>query len=140
MKALKLLFVSAIILLGEALGAQAVVSINMTAPPKWGPAEFTIGRFYYLPAVQAYYDLDYSQFIYASHGVWVTKKRLPSRYKSFDLYKGYKIVLNDYLGDAPYIHFNEHKRLYNKNYYGSPQQTNGVRPSKRSSKGKTGDS
>lgn len=118
--------------------ASAQVSVNITigAAPQWGPVGYTEVRYYYLPAVEAYYDIPSSMFIYYSSGVWVHRASLPARYGNYDLYQGYKVVMTDYRGDAPYINFKSHKKQYSKNYHGPSQKTIGAHPGRGNSKAK----
>jgi len=113
-----------------ASAAQAQISFNMTiAPPPWGPVGYNQVQYYYLPDVESYYDVQSSMFIYYAGGTWVHRSYLPPRYKNYDLYGGYKVVMTDYHGNTPYTHFKEHKTKYGKNYYhGKPQRTIGERP------------
>jgi hypothetical protein len=128
MKTLKIIVSVLGLFLAISLQAQVTVNVNVGTPPAWGPAENTQVRYYYLPDVEAYYDVPSAQFIYYSGGLWVHRKYLPSRYKSYDLYGGYKVVMSDYHGSAPYTHFKEHKMKYAKGYHGHPQKTIGEKP------------
>jgi hypothetical protein len=103
-----------LLFLSNAVYAQVSVSINIGSPPMWAPVGYTEVRYYYLPGVQAYYDVQSSMFIYYSGGVWVHRAYLPSRYRDYDLYSGYKVVLADYRGNTPYTNFNNHKKQYSK--------------------------
>jgi hypothetical protein len=85
-------------------------------------------RYYYLPDVEAYYDVRSSTFIYFGGGAWVHSASLPGRYRNYDLYHGYKVVMPDYRGSTPYSHFKEHKMKYGKGYHGKFQRTNQQRP------------
>jgi hypothetical protein len=38
------------------------------------------------------------------------------------LYNGYKVVLNDYHGSSPYVHYREHKAKYYKGYHNEHQE------------------
>ncbi len=114
--------------------AKAQVTVVAGTPPPWGPMEYTEVRYYYLPDVEAYYDVQTSMFIYYGGGVWVRRQYLPSRYRYYDLYSGYKIVINDYRGSSPYVYYRQHRTKYAKGYRGAPQKTIGVRPAKENSK------
>ena len=94
----------------------------------WGPVGYTGARYYYLPDVESYYDVQSSMFIYYSGGAWIHRAYLPERYRGYDLYGGYKVVMKDYRGNAPYTHFNEYKKKYTRGYHGETQRTIGVRP------------
>jgi len=59
-----------------------------------------------------------------------TEDYLPRQYRNYDLYNGYKVVMTDYRGNAPYTYYKEHKRKYAKGYHGEHQKTYGNRPEK----------
>jgi len=122
-----------VLFLSGAMQAQVSVNISIGTPPPWGPVGYTEVRYYYLPDVEAYYDVQSSMFIYYGGGAWVRRAYLPSRYRSYDLYSGYKVVMTDYRGDTPYTHFKEHKMKYAKGYHGPAQKTYGEKPGKGNS-------
>jgi hypothetical protein len=130
MKALKILVVGMMLILGSSAHAQVSVNVNIGSPPPWGPVGYSQVHYYYLPDVEAYYDVQASMFIYYGGGVWVHRAYLPTRYKNYDLYGGYKVVMTDYHGNAPYTHFKEHKMKYAKGYHGKYQRTVGEKPGK----------
>lgn len=114
--------------------AQVSVNINIGSPPLWGPVGYTDVRYYYLPDVEAYYDIETSMFIYYGGGTWLHRANLPSHYSHYDLYSGYKVVMHDYHGNTPHHHFHDHKKKYAKGYRGKPQKTIGNKPEKGNSK------
>lgn len=116
------------LLLAGSLQAQVSVNVNIGSPPQWGPVGYSNVQYYYLPDVEAYYDVPSSRFIYYDGGVWVHRTYLPGRYRNYDLYKGYKVVMTDYRGNTPYIHFKQHKVKYAKGYRGQAQKNIGERP------------
>jgi hypothetical protein len=128
MKTLKLIVIGMVLFLASAVQAQVSVKVHMGVPPPWGPVGFSEARYYYLPDVEAYYDVPSSMFIYNSGGTWVHRAHLPGRFKNYDLYGGYKVVMTDYRGDAPYTHFREHQKQYARGYHGEAQRTIGERP------------
>ena len=113
---------------GYGLQAQFSLNVNFGPPPPWGPAGYASVRYYYLPDVEAYYDVQSAQFIYFGGGTWVHRSSLPSRYKNYDLYGGYKVVMKDYHGNAPYHDFKSHQKRYGKGYHGDTQRTNKEKP------------
>jgi hypothetical protein len=123
------LIVTAIILLAtiQVTQAQVSVNVNIGTPPAWGPAGYSAVEYYYIPDVQAYYDVRATQFIYFGNGRWNRSRNLPNQYRNYDLYSGYKVVLSDYHGSRPYANFKNHKVKYRKGYKGSPQRTIGIR-------------
>ncbi len=122
-----------ILFISSTTKAQVSVNINIGAPPEWGPIGYTEVRYYYLPDVEAYYDIQSSMFIYFGDGVWLHRAYLPGRYKNYDLYGGYKVVMTDYHGNTPYSFFKEHKMKYKKGYRGPSQKTIGEKPGKNKS-------
>ncbi len=125
MKTLKLLTVAILLAVSNLTQAQISVNINIGTPPSWGPAGYSAVEYYYLPDIQAYYDIRASQFIYFGGGKWIRSTYLPRQYRNYDLYGGYKVVLNDYHGSRPYVNFNSHKAKYYKGYKGRPQKNIG---------------
>ena len=130
MKTLKLIAAGIILLVTSATQAQVSVNVNIGAPPAWGPAGYSSVEYYYLPDVQAYYDVRATQFIYFGGGRWIRSRYLPNQYRNYDLYNGYKVVLNDYKGDAPYSYHTKHRANYPKGYKGQPQKNRGEKPVK----------
>ena len=133
MKTIKILFAVIAITLTGLLQAQVSVNVNIGTPPPWGPAGYSQVNYYYLPDVEAYYDVRSSMFIYYGGGVWLHRAYLPTRYRHYDLYSGYKVVMTDYHGNTPYTHFKEHKVKYAKGYHGPAQKNNGQKPGKGNS-------
>lgn len=111
--------------------AQVSINVNIGTPPNWGPQGNDNSRYYYLPDIDTYYDITQKQFIYDNNGRWIRENRLPVQYRQYDLYGGYKVVLNDYRGDAPYTYHKKHRASYPKGYHGSPQKNRGNKPDKR---------
>lgn len=133
MKTFKLIIVALLLFFSVSGQAQISVNVNLGSPPQWGPAGYTDVQYYYLPDVEAYYDVPSSKFIYLNGGTWVHRAYLPGKYKNYDLYNGYKVVMTDYRGNAPYAHFKEHKVKYAKGYKGHPQKSIGQKPGKGNS-------
>ena len=79
--------------------------------PLWGPTGYNVAAYYYLPDIEAYYDIPEKKFIFNENGEWINSSNLPEKYKSYDLYKGYKVVLNR---PHPYFNYNAHKERYGR--------------------------
>lgn len=135
MKTLKLIAVGIFLFVSSLMQAQVSVNVTVGTPPLWGPVGYSNVQYYYLPDVQAYYDIRASQFIYLNNGIWIKARYLPGSYRNYDLYSGYKVVLNDYHGSHPYYYFNNHKAKYHKGYKGSPQKTIGKNPNYKGNNG-----
>jgi len=127
MKTLKLVVVGMMLILAGSAMGQISVNVHIGTPPAWGPAGYNSVRYYYLPDVEAYYDVQNSMFIYMVGNSWVHRSYLPARYKNYDLYGGYKVVMNDYRGNSPYSNFKSYKIKYAKGYRGKSQRNIGVR-------------
>ena len=123
MKSLKIVLVALFLIIAGTSGAQVSFGISIGTPPLWGPVGYSDARYYYLPDVEAYYDINAAMFIYLDGGNWVHRRDLPGRYGHYDLDHGYKVVMTGYHGDRPYSNFNEHRRTYSKGYRGAPQRT-----------------
>ncbi|TPG40888.1 hypothetical protein [Flavobacterium pectinovorum] len=119
-----------ILLMSVFAQAQVSINVNIGTPPNWGPQGYDDSRYYYLPDIDVYYDVNQSQFIYENNGKWMREKRLPAQYRQYDLYGGYKVVLNDYKGNTPYSYHKKHRTNYPKGYHGQPQKNRGNRPEK----------
>lgn len=138
MKAIKLVVFGIILFLAGTVQAQISVRLNLGTQPQWAPVGYDDTRYYYLPDVEAYYDVQSSMFIYSSGGRWIYRRSLPSRYRNYDLYGGYKVAMRDYRGNAPYSNYDEHRKQYAKGYRGEPQKTIGERPGRGNSRGNRG--
>lgn len=134
MNYLKLIIIGLIFSISSAMKAQVTVNVNVGNPPEWGPIGYTDVRYYYLPDIEAYYDIETSVFIYFGNGVWIRDPFLPVHYRNYDLFGGYKVVMTDYRGNSPYINFKEYKVKYKKGYRGSSQKTIGIKGGKGNSK------
>jgi hypothetical protein len=89
--------------------AQVNVNVNIGAQPLWGPTGYDVVEYYYLPDLQMYYYVPSHQFVYLNGANWVFARGLPARYRGYDLYSGYKVVIKE---PKPYLHFNSHKVKY----------------------------
>ncbi len=128
MKTLKLFVLVVGLFIAGSTQAQVSISFNLGAPPQWAPVENYNAHYYYLPDVESYYDVDARMFIYLNGGNWVHRSALPLRYRNYDLYHGYKVVMSDYHGNQPYANFRDYKVKYGKGYHGQPQKSIGDRP------------
>jgi len=115
MKTIKKMLFGLVFLLALQSSAQVSVNVNIGTPPPWGPVGYANARFYYIPDIQVYYDIQTAMFIYHGPRGWIHVHSLPSRYAYFDLYSGYKVVL-DYPGKHPYRYYSVHKVKYPKGY------------------------
>ena len=63
MKKLKLT-ICALFFIAIAAQAQVSVNVNLGTPPIWAPADREEVQYYYLPDIDAYYDVPSARFIY----------------------------------------------------------------------------
>jgi hypothetical protein len=105
------IWLAASLLLLSTLGSKAQVNVNVNigAQPLWGPTGYDVVEYYYLPDLQMYYYVPSHQFVYLNGSNWVHARSLPARYRGYDLYSGYKVVINE---PKPYLHFTDHKVKY----------------------------
>ncbi len=100
--------------------AQLSLSINIGRQPAWGPSGYNHVDYYYLPDIESYYDVSTNQYIYQDGGRWIFASNLPPRYRGYDLYSGYKVVVNR---PKPYLNFSRDRVSYGRyrNWSGARQ-------------------
>jgi hypothetical protein len=100
--------------------AQVRVNVNMNigSQPVWGPVGYDYVDYYYMPDIETYYYVPTRQFIYLSNGKWVFAYGLPPAYRTFNLYSGYKVVINR---PRAYVYHSNYKIKYKK-YKGNRSQ------------------
>lgn len=130
MKSFKLLFLGMFLFFAGSAMAQFSIRFNIGSPPEWAPVEQVQSRYYYLPDVEAYYDVNSSMFIYLDGRKWVHRTYLPYRYRNYNLYSGYKVSMHNYHGYTPYTQYYEHKKQYSRGRNREYQQTIGQQPQK----------
>ena len=131
MKTIKLLTLALILAFAGSAYGQFSINVRIGTPPSWGPAGYSGVRYYYLPDIETYYDVQNSSFIYLSGNRWIHSRNLPARYRNYDLNRGYKVVMTDYRGNTPYINFRDHRMKYAKGYRGAEQHNIGERKDNR---------
>ena len=90
--------------------AQLHVSINIGTQPAYGPSGYDNAQYYYMPDVDAYYDVADQQYVYYDNNAWICSRVLPPRYSNYDMYNMYKVVINE---PRPWMH---HERDYARYY------------------------
>lgn len=134
MNTLKLILLS-IFFITSSTQAQVSVNVNLGTPPVWAPVSKVQSQYYYLPDVDAYYDVPSEQFIYVKNGVWIRSRALPARYNTYNLKKGRVIFLTDYKGKSPYVYHKKHKVKYHTTTYVSKNRKVVVVNNKNNGKG-----
>ena len=89
--------------------AQISLSINIGSQPEWGPVGYDHADYYYLPDIDAYYDINAHQYVYYDNNAWVHGGVLPPRFGNYDVYHSYKVVVND---RNPWARNDVYKRKY----------------------------
>lgn len=84
------------------------VNVNIGNQPVWGPVGYDYAQYYYFPDIDTYYDISQGQYVYLNGNNWMFSPTLPPRYH-FDLYKGYKVVIND---PKPWLHPDVYRGRY----------------------------
>jgi hypothetical protein len=106
-----LLVLLAAVLLSSTVGAQVRVNLNFNVDrqPVWGPTGYDHVEYYYLPDIEVYYNVPQHKFFYQQNGRWISGSSLPSRYRGYDLYNSYKVVVNE---PTPY----RNHKIYSEKY------------------------
>lgn len=99
------------VLLSGIVDAQVRVrdNLNVCRQPMWGPTGYDHVEYYYLPDIEAYYNVPQHKFFYSEEGRWMTGSSLPSRYQKYDLYNSYKVVVNE---PTPYRNHTAYRGKY----------------------------
>ena len=92
-----LLVLIAGVLLMSTANAQLSISLgfNVDRQPVWGPTGYDHVEYYYMPDIDVYYNVPQQRYFYNSGGRWVSGSTLPSRYRGYDMYNSYKVVINE---------------------------------------------
>ena len=94
------------------------LNVNLGVRPTWGlPGNYS-GDYYYLPEIDSYYDIPRHQFIYFDGFGWVFASALPYQFRDYDLYNGYKVVINE---PRPYLNNQMYRQRYSR-YYNTYQR------------------
>jgi len=84
--------------------------------PLWAPAYYPGVRYYYIPDIEAFYDISNQDFVYLDDGQWLFSSTLPSMYSWYDLYSGFVVAL-DLNVFQPWRHFHFYVSNYPRFYY-----------------------
>ena len=95
--------------LTEPIISQVQLNINIDSQPVWGPVGYDAVQYYYIPEIETYYNVPQKKFIFYEKGKWITSSNLPNRFKNYNLYNGYKVVINK---DRPYLYNKEYREKY----------------------------
>ena len=86
--------------------------------PEWAPDyDSNSGvRYYYIPDMEAYYDVWTGQYVYMYGGGWVHTTYLPPAYSNYDMHSSFVVVLNAQT-QQPWTQHEVYARQYPHNYY-----------------------
>ncbi len=90
--------------------AQISISLNIGTQPTWGPTGYDHVDYYYLPDIDCYYYVPGKVFYYPSGSTWVSSTSLPPQYRNYDLYGGYKVVVNG--ANKPWLNDKTYRTKY----------------------------
>jgi hypothetical protein len=93
----------------QPIGAQVRVHVNIGLQPLWGPTGYDYVDYYYIPDIDAYYDVPHASYVYFDDGRWITARELPPRYRDFDLYRAHKVVINE---PSPWLRHEHYRDMY----------------------------
>ncbi len=107
----RLLLLILAVFLSNTADAQFRVNLNFNIDrqPIWGPAGYDHAEYYYLPDIGVYYNISEQRYYYNERGRWIGRSSLPPRYRGFDLYNSYKVVINE---RNPYRNDNKYREQY----------------------------
>ena len=109
---MKRFLIAASLLFGVALAQTAtaqVAVINIGSQPVWGPVGYDYVEYYYLPDIDMYYHVPTQQYVYLVNRRWVFARVLPPHLRGYDIYRGYKVVINE---PRPYLYHDRYRKHY----------------------------
>ncbi|WP_207425366.1 hypothetical protein [Pedobacter sp. SYSU D00535] len=98
---------------------------NIAEQPLWGPTGYRHVDYYFLPDLQAYYSVADKKFVYLKNGKWEFSPQLPESQQNYDLYSGYKVVINR---PNPYTNLRAHVKRY-ANFLGQKNKQTAIKDS-----------
>jgi hypothetical protein len=107
----KLFVVFAILIASVSAEAQVKINVNIGVQPAWGPTGYDYAGYYYFPELNVYYDVTSEQYVYFNNRQWIHAYRLPAYFGKPDLFRMYKVVINE---RNPYLNNRIHVSQYSK--------------------------
>ena len=77
--------------------------------PAWLSGGNAESDFYYMPEIDAYYNVRERQFVYLDNGRWIFASNLPGRFSGFDLYNCRKFPIYE---SRPYLNGDYYRNQY----------------------------
>lgn len=69
-------------------------------------------KYQYYPNLEAYFNTETSEYIFKVNGTWTVAKEIPSGYRGYSMFNGYRVDIKDYFEDKPYEKLSEHKKQF----------------------------
>lgn len=116
MKNLQFILAAFVIASSLSTNAQVAINVSLGARPQWHNESRCENNtnYYYLPEIEAYYDVTSATFIYNGSRGWVRAAYLPEYYGNYDVNRGLKVALS-YRGRSPYVNFEYDRDRYYRN-------------------------
>lgn len=105
----RIILLALISTLGIQAFGQIGFHVNVELQPAWGPVGYDHAEYYYLPDIETYYNVERRDYTWFDRGAWVTTMYLPPRFRDYDLYHGYKVVINE---PNPWYHHDRYRMDY----------------------------
>jgi len=112
-----------LLFVGVAPSAQAQISVGVNIGiPSWGPQVGPNMQYYYIPELDAYYDLYNQSYLFFDGYNWVSSYSLPPSYQGFDPYQFHPIPLA-YVGPQPWLYVQRYPQRFApyRRYYQQPR-------------------
>jgi hypothetical protein len=113
MNKLQITLAASILMFTLQASAQFSVSVNLGSRPQYHNRYENQVSYYYLPEIEAYYDVNSEVYIYNGPRGWVRTSYLPDYCRNYDVNNGYKVAVN-YNGRSPYVNFNYDRQRYSR--------------------------
>jgi len=85
---------------------------------KKAPKTEVVGRYYYYPNLESYFDTCSSEFIFKKNGEWIRSQAMPANYRGYSLYNNFFVLLPGFEEEEPYRNINNDKKKYPANFSG----------------------
>ena len=105
------LFTASIMFTSAKAQVSVGISVNIGSQPAWGPVGYDYVQYYYMPDIDVYYYVPTHRYVYLDGGRWIFTSALPVRYRNYDIYSSYKVVINE---PKAYLHHDVHVVTYRK--------------------------
>ena len=112
-----------LLMLGSAPAARAQVRVGVQlGAPGWGPQVGPNMQYYYIPELNAYYDLYNQAYLFFDGYNWISSYALPPTYAGLDPYQFHPVPLA-YVGPQPWLYVQQYPQCVApyRRYYRQPR-------------------